>query len=128
MTNILALIGRKRIKELESELAQERFARRKTHIKLVSRRAAVRHLQHKIEVLEAELRLKDSQLNVAQFDIDKLKEALAVPAYVRSSEPLWLSEPEEDELEQARLEAEDMLRQLDFENADIEFDTDDEIL
>lgn len=107
-----------------AENAQLRFQLRKTMIKLVNKRAAVRHLQHKIEVLDERMRLKEDQIGVLREDVRRLTE----PPLRPSTYPLYVGEHEEDiiharEAQAISLaEAEDMLRELDFENTEIILD------
>jgi hypothetical protein len=91
-------------------------------------KARIELMRERIELLQERLRLRDAQLEVAQFDIDRLKEAISAPRPVPSAEPLFLSEHEEDIIHARNVqaisiaEAEDMLRELDFDSSEIVLD------
>lgn len=90
-------------------------------------KASRRLFMERITMLQERLALRETQIEILREDIEKLKYALAHPVKP-SPEPLYVSEHEEDIAfaRQAQAisiaEAEDMLRELQFENSEILLD------
>lgn len=90
-------------------------------------KARVELLRERIEMLQERLRLRDTQIEILREDLEKLK-AIAANRPTPSPVPLYMNETQEDilharEAEQISLaEAEDILRELDFENSVVMLD------
>lgn len=89
--------------------------------------ARIQLYRERIELLQERLRLRETQLEILREDLEKLK-TVAANRPTFSMEPLYYNEAEEDILH-ARAEqqismaaAEDMLRELDFDNVEINID------
>lgn len=86
-----------------------------------------RLFMERISMLQERLAWRETQIEILKEDIERLKTLVANPP-VPSPHPLYVSEHEED-IAFARkaqaisiAEAEDMLRELDFENSEIVLD------
>jgi len=90
-------------------------------------KASRRLFMERISMLQERLALRETQIEILREDIEKLKALIANPPQP-SSLPLFVSETEED-IVHARnqqaislAEAEDMLRELNFENPEVILD------
>lgn len=90
-------------------------------------KARVELLRERIAMLQERIRLRDTQIEILREDLDKLK-VIASNRPTPSPVPLYLSETQEDvmharDAEQISIaEAEDILRELDFENSVVVLD------